>query len=187
MYNKMVGARIVLTFISVLVLVGGLYLFLTKLDLSQTSKKNTVSEQMQIVAVRLSPLQDLKLQLDSLVTKNNIEAGCILTCAGSLQKAVIRFANQDEVSVFEEKFEIVSLTGTLSKHGSPINISIADKNGKTIGGYLMEGCKIYTTAEIVIGILPHLKFLRKYDTVSGFYELSIEKKELSILGQTKHE
>lgn len=55
---------------------------------------------------------------------------------GSLAKAAIRFANQVTVSEFEEYFEIVSLTGTVSIHGSHLHISISDRNGRTIGGHL---------------------------------------------------
>jgi len=59
---------------------------------------------------------------------------------------VIRFANQSVSTVLNDKFEILSLNGTLATSGVHLHISISDKEGKTIGGHLDNGCIIYTTA-----------------------------------------
>jgi predicted DNA-binding protein with PD1-like motif len=91
---------------------------------------------MKIFALRLKPNQDLKESLKNFVTSNNIEAGFILTTVGSLKQATLRFANQNDSKVLQDKFEIVSLVGTLSTHGIHLHISISDKDGKTIGGHL---------------------------------------------------
>lgn len=125
------------------------------------------------LALRLTPGQDLKIELDNLVQSRNIEAACIVTCMGSLTKAVLRYANQDNAVELEGHFEILSLTGTLSKHGSHYHISIADGTGRTIGAHLLEGCIIYTTAEIVIALLPEVSFLRTIDVQTGYPELEI--------------
>ena len=125
------------------------------------------------LALRLQPGQDLKVELDNLVQSSSIEAACILTCAGSLIKAVLRYANQEKAVELEGHFEILSLTGTMSKHGSHYHIAIADGTGRTIGAHLLEGCTIYTTAEIVIGILPEVSFLRTVDVQTGYTELEI--------------
>jgi predicted DNA-binding protein with PD1-like motif len=72
---------------------------------------------MKIFATRLKPNQDLKESLKSFVKQNNIQSGFILTAVGSLKQATLRFANRDNAQVFNERFEIVSLVGTLSIHG----------------------------------------------------------------------
>jgi len=95
---------------------------------------------------------------------------------GSLTDYNIRFANQQEGSRASGHFEIVSLTGTVSVNGSHLHISISDSTGKTIGGHLMEGCKIYTTAEIVIGISSAYEFKREKDDTSPWKELQIKEK-----------
>lgn len=128
---------------------------------------------MNAVALRLTPQQDLKTELDRYVCEQNLEAACILTCVGSLTQATLRHANQSEATFHPGYFEIVSLTGVMSKHGSHYHIAIADANGRTIGGHLLTGCLIYTTAEIIIGILPHLSFRREPDETTGFRELAI--------------
>lgn len=148
----------------------------TNLDPKAESDHTGPFTKIEALAIRLAPFQDLRKSLDSLITLHQIEAGCILSCAGSLRQAAIRFANQAEATVLNGKFEIVSLSGTLSRNGSHLHIAISDSTGKTIGGHLMEGCRIYTTAEIVIGILPELKFVREYDQASGYWELVIYRR-----------
>jgi predicted DNA-binding protein with PD1-like motif len=134
---------------------------------------------MKIFALRLKPNQDLKESLKHFVTSNNIEAGFILTTVGSLKQATLRFANQNDSKVLQDKFEIVSLVGTLSTNGIHLHISISDKDGKTIGGHLQKGCLIYTTAEIVIGVSEDFIFLRTVDENTGYKELEIQPRFLN--------
>lgn len=126
-------------------------------------------------AFRLKPGQDLKQEIQKLVTEKQIKAGWINTCVGSLTDYNIRFANQPEGAKDSGHFEIVSLTGTVSVSGSHIHISISDSTGKTIGGHLMEGCKIYTTAEIVIGSSNDHIFKREKDGSTPWEELQVEE------------
>ena len=128
---------------------------------------------METIAIRLIPGQDLMLEMDRLAVTHQIEAGVVLACVGSLTRATLRYANQPGPSVLTGHFEIVSLTGTLSVHGAHYHISIADGEGRTYGAHLLEGCLVYTTAEIVVGILPGLQFLRTDCDKSGYPELDI--------------
>lgn len=128
---------------------------------------------METLSLRLRPNQDLKSELDRLIDKNEIEAACILTCVGSLTTAILRFANQEKTERLDGHFEIVSLTGVMSKHGSHCHIAIADEQGTSYGAHLMEGCKIYTTAEVIIGIISNCSFLRTLDSQTGYPELEI--------------
>ena len=95
---------------------------------------------------------------------------------GSLTDYMIRFAKQQEGIRGSGHFEIVSLTGTVSVSGSHLHISISDSTGKTIGGHLLEGCMIYTTAEIVIGTTTHYEFTRKKDGTTEWEELQLNEK-----------
>jgi len=131
---------------------------------------------METFTIRLKPDQDLFRSLNEFCLDQKITAGCILTCVGSLQKAALRLANQDNTSTWEDKFEIVSLVGTISIFGSHLHISISDGKGKTIGGHLVEGNLIYTTAEIVISAFPDLVYQREYCEESGYPELVVERK-----------
>jgi len=130
----------------------------------------------KVYVFRLKPGKDLRKSIEAIVNEKNIEAGWINTCVGSLTDYTIRFANQQESSNGSGHFEIVSLTGTLSINGSHLHISIGDSTGKTIGGHLLEGCKIYTTAEIVIGSTTAYEFKRKKDGTTEWEELQINEK-----------
>jgi hypothetical protein len=126
-------------------------------------------------ALRLLPGQDLRAAIQNYVNKHKIKAGWIITCAGSLTDYNIRFANASEGTKGSGHFEIVSLSGTLSQNGSHIHISISDSTGKTIGGHLLEGCKIYTTAEIILHESSKYIFKRQKDGSTPWEELQISE------------
>ena len=135
------------------------------------------SSSMTTLSFRLKPGQDLKLALDELVQHNRIAAGTLLTCVGSLTDVALRLANQNEATHYRGHFEIVSLVGTLSANGSHVHLAVSDSTGRTLGGHLMAGCKIYTTAEIVVGLLPDVVFTREPDPTFGYRELVVRKKK----------
>ena len=130
---------------------------------------------MKTYAIRLHPNQDLKKELLKFTKENNIQAGVILTCVGSLRRATLRMADETITNDYEKRFEINSLVGTLSQDGIHLHISLSDATGSEIGGHVKEGCLIYVTAEIIIADLENYKFLREFDEETGFKELVIEK------------
>ncbi|MBP6416817.1 MAG: DNA-binding protein [Chitinophagaceae bacterium] len=127
-------------------------------------------------AIRLKPGEDLKSGIEKVVKENNIRAGWVATCVGSLTDYSIRFANQPDGVMGTGNFEIISLVGTISINGSHIHISISDGTGKTFGGHLMPGCKIYTTAEIVLQSTDKYEFTREKDGSTPWEELQIKEK-----------
>ncbi|NQU79097.1 DNA-binding protein [Candidatus Woesearchaeota archaeon] len=129
---------------------------------------------MKTHSIRLRPDKDLKEELNKFSKNRNIQAGVILTCVGSLKRATLRLADEN-TKTFDQKFEIVSLVGTLSSDGNHIHISLSNKNGEIIGGHLKEGCMIHTTAEIMIAETDEYSFTRKFDEQTGFKELNIEQ------------
>ncbi|CAN5167642.1 DNA-binding protein [soil metagenome] len=128
------------------------------------------------IAWRLMPGADLKQSLLDYCIAQHIEAACIVSCVGSLRCAHIRFAGRPESTRLEGKFEIVSLVGTLSRHGCHLHIALADERGQLLGGHLADDSKVHTTAEIVLGIVPDVVFLRELDVATGYKELRIEGK-----------
>ena len=130
----------------------------------------------KVYVFRLKPGEDLRKSIEAMVKEKNIEAGWINTCVGSLTDYTIRFANQQEGIRGSGHFEIVSLTGTVSVSGCHLHISISDSEGKTIGGHLLEGCKIYTTAEIVIGSTTAYEFKREKDGTTDWEELQVNER-----------
>lgn len=126
---------------------------------------------------RLKPGDDLFDSIGTFVQEKKIEAGCVLSGVGSLTHVVLRFANREHHSEYEGHFEIVSITGTVSIHGSHLHLSVSDGDGKTTGGHLVPGCKIYTTAEIVLAVFDDVIYKREfYENDSGYEELVVSKK-----------
>jgi predicted DNA-binding protein with PD1-like motif len=76
----------------------------------------------------------------------------------------------------EGPFEIVSLVGTLSGGTDHLHISLSDKDGNVIGGHVIGGLYVYTTAEIVIGECQQLAFDREHDASTGFAELVVRRR-----------
>lgn len=153
-----------------------LIITLTTIIFSACQSSNMKQEKITTYAFRLKPGDDLKAGIEKLIKENNIRAGWIATCVGSLTDYTIRFANQAEGTKGSGHFEIVSLVGTVSINGSHIHISISDSTGNTVGGHLMSGCKIYTTAEIVIQASDKFEFTREKDGSTPWEELQVKEK-----------
>ena len=127
----------------------------------------------RVHAFRLKPGDDLLSEIQRHVDEAQIEAGWIATCLGSLTDWTLRFADQSAGASGTGRFEILSLSGTVSKHGSHLHLAIADSAGNTIGGHLLKGCRVYTTAEIVIAESTELEFTRANDGTTPWKELQI--------------
>ena len=135
---------------------------------------------MKIYTFRLKPNQDLFDSIETFVAEKKIEAGCVLSSVGSLTHATLRLANRSYYNEYEGHFEIVSMTGTVSTNGLHIHVSISDGDGVTIGGHLVPGCKIYTTAEIVLAVFEDVVYRRELlENDSGYEELMVYKKNES--------
>ncbi|PKQ62951.1 hypothetical protein BZG01_16685 [Labilibaculum manganireducens] len=126
-------------------------------------------------ALRLKPGMDLKQEMAQFVETNQLQSASVSTCVGSLRELIIRPANQKELLHLKGHYEIVSLTGTFADHGknNHIHISVSDSTGNTIGGHLVDGNIIYTTAEIVLLNNKDLNFTRVVDPETTFYELEV--------------
>jgi predicted DNA-binding protein with PD1-like motif len=124
---------------------------------------------------RLKPHEDLKESIEKYLQVHRVHAGVIVTCVGSLEQRHLRFANQVEGDIDKQFYEIVSLTGTVSVNGSHLHACLSDAQGKTIGGHLLYGNIVYTTAEIAIAALPEIEFHREVDETYGYRELKTVK------------
>ena len=127
-------------------------------------------------ALRLKPGDDLLLALQRFVDERGIEAGWVAACAGSLTDWTLRFADRPDGAAASGRFEIVALSGTVSKHGSHLHLAVSDGEGRTTGGHLLAGCRVYTTAEVVLGEARDLVFTRAVDGTTPWRELQIARR-----------
>ena len=135
---------------------------------------------MRTLAFRLTPGTDLKAALSELTEEQALRAACILSCVGSLSEARLRMpgaaGEPDAFRAFVEPMEILSLSGTLGPDGVHAHISLSRRDGSCVGGHLVRGCTVHTTAELVIGELPDVEFRRPLDPATGYGELSVERR-----------
>ncbi|MEQ1634373.1 MAG: PPC domain-containing DNA-binding protein [Planctomycetota bacterium] len=127
-------------------------------------------------AFRLKPGQDLKREIQAYAASNGIEAAWVATCVGSLSAYHLRFADRETGSRGAGHFEILALTGTVSGNGSHLHLALGDEDGRVVGGHLLDGCLVYTTAEIVLVEATDLVFTRAHDGSTKWQELQIGRR-----------
>ncbi len=128
---------------------------------------------MQTLAMRFKPGADPRRELIELCEREAIDAACVLSCVGSLRKAAVRYADAPQAEMLDGPFEIVSMEGTVSRHGCHFHVALSDVDGRVIGGHLKDGSEVHTTAEIVLGVLEDVVFERQPDAETGYDELVV--------------
>lgn len=154
--------------------IGNLFfIFFSTIIISSCYMKASQNTSVRAHAIRLKPGEDLMKSLKEFAAKQEIKAGWVSTAVGSLTRYNLRMANQSTPDAGVGHFEIVSLSGTFSESGPHLHIAISDSTGKTIGGHLLEGCTIYTTAEVVLLSTSDFRFVREKDGTTPYEELQI--------------
>lgn len=152
----------------------------------EQTRANAASSAARFYALRLNPGDELKTSLLGFCEDHGLRAAAVVTCVGSLSGAQLRMAGADQyntashIKTYAERFEIVSLVGTVgagARGAEPkchLHLSLSDEAGRTLGGHVVGGCTVFTTAEIVLVELTELAFPRLHDEATGFPELSIQ-------------
>lgn len=132
---------------------------------------------MDYFVFRLKKGDDLRLKIMEFAAENGISSGAIISAVGSVSEVRIRKA--DGVNEYFEvrDYEIISLSGTISQDGPHFHIGLSDVYLNTIGGHLLSGTKVKTTAEIVIMKFDKYSLSRKFDESSGYHELEVTLNE----------
>eukprot|EP01062_Namystynia_karyoxenos_P039882 TRINITY_DN29005_c0_g1_i1.p1 TRINITY_DN29005_c0_g1~~TRINITY_DN29005_c0_g1_i1.p1 ORF type:complete len:209 (+),score=51.80 TRINITY_DN29005_c0_g1_i1:94-627(+) len=143
--------------------------------------RGTAAGLRSVAALRLEVGADLRQGVIAAAQRSGMKAACVLTCVGSLRKAHIRLAGAGATGGspemhLDERLEIVSLVGTVSADGScHLHICVADERGRAVGGHLMDGCEVNTTAEIVVADCDGFVFSREHDQRTGYRELTVRR------------
>jgi predicted DNA-binding protein with PD1-like motif len=128
---------------------------------------------MQTLPIRLTPGQDLRTALEAIFIEHEWNAAFVLQGIGSLRVANVRYAGAKHATEIQGDLEILTLAGSLSPDGAHLHISVADAQGRVVGGHVASGCIVRTTAELLIAFLPEYRFVRAADPHTGFSELLI--------------
>lgn len=128
---------------------------------------------MKMLPLRLQPGDDLRVALEQAVAGQACAAAFVVSGIGSLERAVLRLAGAAQVLTLDDDLEVLNLAGTIAANGSHLHLTIADADGRVLGGHAGPGCKVRTTAEILLALLPEWHFERTFDAATGYAELSI--------------
>lgn len=128
---------------------------------------------MNMLALRLSPGDDLRAALDAALAASGAQAAFVVAGIGSLREARLRLAGFDVPRHLVGDLEILTLAGTLGPDGSHLHASVADAQGRVLGGHVAPGCLVRTTAEILLALLDDVRFAREHDAGTGYAELAI--------------
>jgi uncharacterized protein len=126
--------------------------------------------------LRLSPGDDLRAAIEAEFAARSHHAGFIVSGIGSLSRARLRLAGAGEPRTLHGDLEILSLAGTVARNGSHLHMSVADSEGRVVGGHVAHGCIVRTTAEVLVVLLSEWSFNRELDPATGFAELVVSRR-----------
>lgn len=128
---------------------------------------------MKTHVFRLRRGSDLLKALQEYARTRRIAAGTVVSGVGCVTRARVRDASGVTVRELNEPLEIVSLMGTLSAARTHLHIALAREDLTVLGGHLMEGCIVNTTAEVVLLEMDGVRFGAERDGETGYDELAI--------------
>jgi predicted DNA-binding protein with PD1-like motif len=128
---------------------------------------------MHTVPLRLHPGNDLRGALEATTRDQGLPAAFVLAGIGSLAGAQLRLAGAAQATALAGDLEILTLAGSLGPDGAHLHMTVADASGRVSGGHVAPGCRVRTTAEVLIAVLPAWRFGRAPDPDTGHAELTI--------------
>ncbi|MEE4298689.1 MAG: PPC domain-containing DNA-binding protein [Pseudomonadales bacterium] len=126
--------------------------------------------------LRLHPGADLRRALEQAARRPAAAPAFLLSGIGSLDGARLRPAGAEGTLEVRGDLEILTLAGSLSRQGVHLHASVSDADGRVFGGHVLPGCRVRTTAELVLADLHGQQLARRIDTRTGYRELAIRRR-----------
>jgi predicted DNA-binding protein with PD1-like motif len=126
---------------------------------------------MRELPIRLRPGADLRHSLEDIVRDQLPNGGFVISGIGSLNNPRLRLAPNEFETNYTGPFEILTLSGTITKDGVHLHMSIASNSGHVFGGHVGHGNEVRTTVELLILPLKYWTMGREIDSDTGFLEL----------------
>lgn len=123
--------------------------------------------------VRLRPGDDLRAALQEVARAAAFDAAFVIAGIGSLRPCALRLAGAAQVTVIDDDVELLTLCGTVAGNGVHLHASVSLPDGRVLGGHVAAGCRIRTTAEVLLLPLPGFSFTREHDPATGYPELRV--------------
>lgn len=128
---------------------------------------------MDTLPLRLNPGDDLRSALQAALRERGVQAGFVLAGIGSLSDARLRLAAAEQLTLVPGPSEILTLSGSLGADHAHLHMSVSDAQGRVWGGHVMAECRVRTTAEVLIALLPEWRLTRELDAITGYAELVV--------------
>jgi predicted DNA-binding protein with PD1-like motif len=122
--------------------------------------------------LRLPPGTDLRTALEALARERGAGA-FVLSGIGSLCDGYLRLAGAQAVTLVPGPLEILTVAGSLTPAGAHLHLSVADAQGRVVGGHAAYGNVVRTTAELLLAFVPGWRLTRAPDPVTGAHELVV--------------
>lgn len=129
---------------------------------------------MQACPLRLAPGDDLRAAVEAALRERGVSAAFVVQGIGSLSVAQLRYAGAGSACELRGDLEILTVAGSVSPDGAHLHMSVADAQGQVLGGHVAPGCRVRTTAELLLVLLPEHRFSRVIDPQTGYQELQID-------------
>jgi uncharacterized protein len=137
--------------------------------------------------LRLPPGTDLRRELERLARESSAYCGFIIAGIGSIGPATLRYAGIETESVLPGPHEVLVLSGSLSKTGAHLHITVANSAGQVFGGHLCDGNIVRTTAELLLMETPGWLLSREIDRGTGYKELVVTQSVPRVGGAASEE
>jgi len=135
---------------------------------------------LDLLPLRLQPGDDLRRALEAALAAHGHTAAFVLSGIGSLDRAELRFAGAEQARLLQGDLEILTLTGSIASNGAHLHASLSDAQGRVLGGHVAHGCRVRTTAEVLLALLPGWHFSRAPDAHTGYAELNMHRSSPAI-------
>lgn len=126
-------------------------------------------------AFRLHRGDDLLLSIRTYAQEKGIAAAALVSAVGCVTQAVLRDASGVNEHTLRGRYEIVSMTGTVSAQRTHLHIALAGEDMQTLGGHLCPGTLVNTTCEVVLLEIGGVRFSKEFDPQTGYNELRIDQ------------
>ena len=128
---------------------------------------------MTLLPLRLVQGDDLRRATEAAVASHGASAAFVISGIGSLAVTKLRLAGAEAAIDVQGDVEILTLAGSIATNGSHLHMSVADADGRVLGGHVAYGCMVRTTVELLLALLPGHRFTREPDAATGYDELVI--------------
>ncbi|RLF57991.1 MAG: hypothetical protein DRN27_06605 [Thermoplasmata archaeon] len=137
-----------------------------------------IKKNQYYLIVHLKPGENLLKSLITVCEKHSIITGVILSGIGQLTEVTLGYFKENNnytPELFNETFELLSLSGTIIPHEETylphLHAVIGSERKKTFGGHLIDAT-VKVTNEIILLDIP-IEISRKKSLVTGLMELSL--------------